>query len=484
MLERISNFKMQKRKIILVIRDGWGYSRHRKGNAVRLANLKNNTYYEKNYPRTLLEAHGNAVGVPKGIQGGSEPGHLTIGAGRVVWQPFEDINRSIRNGKFFRNKELLKAISNVKKYKSTLHLMGLFSDQGIHGTTEHLSALMRLAKKNNVKNVFVHCFLDGRDVPEKSAKKFVKQFNKVSKKLGIGKIASLIGRYYAMDRDKNYNRTKKAYDMLTKGVGVRETNALKAIDNAYKKGISTDYYIRPIIIVDKNKPVASIKDNDSVIFWNFRSDRTRQLTYALTNKRFLYFKRDKKPKICFICMSQYDRNLKLPVAFMPAKVKNNLGQVIAKSGLKQLRAAETEKYAHVTFFFNSQVEKPNKGETRILVPSPKVPSYAQKPDMNAYGITKKVLSEIKKEKYDLIVINFANGDLVGHSANLKAGIKACRAVDECVGKIVKRGLKHNYELLITGDHGNIEVMFYPDGKPNPSHGINPVPFLLSAMMKN
>ncbi|NQV08828.1 2,3-bisphosphoglycerate-independent phosphoglycerate mutase, partial [Candidatus Woesearchaeota archaeon] len=347
---------MPKRKIILIIRDGWGYTKKRKGNAVRLANLKNTTFYEKNYPFTLLEAHGNAVGVPKGTQGGSEPGHLTIGAGRVVWQPFEDINKNIRNGKFYSNKELLKAIRNIKKNKSDLHLMGLFSDQGVHGTTEHLFALLRLAKKNKVRNVFVHCFLDGRDVPERSAKKFIRKFNSVSKKLGVGKIASIVGRYYAMDRDRNYNRTKKAYDLLTNGKGVKETNPLKAIDNAYKRGGPTDYYVNPIVIVKDKKPLALIKNNDSVIFWNFRSDRTRQITYALTNKRFTEFKRNKRLKLTFICMSQYDKNLSLPVAFLPIKVNNNLGQIISKNNLRQLRVAETEKYAHVTFFFNSQVE--------------------------------------------------------------------------------------------------------------------------------
>lgn len=470
---------MPKRKIILIIRDGWGHSRNRKGNAVKLAKLKNNTYYEKHYPWTLLEAHGHAVGVPKGTQGGSEPGHLTIGAGRVVWQPFEDINRKIRNGEFFRNKSLLKAISNVKKHKSNLHLMGLFSDQGIHGTIQHLFALMRLAKRNNVKNVFVHCFLDGRDVPEKSAKKFIRQFNKEAKKLGVGKIASIVGRYYAMDRDRNYNRTKKAYDLLTRGTGFHETNPLKAIDNAYKRNDPTDYYVKPIIIVDKNKkPLTTVKDNDSVIFWNFRSDRTRQLTYALTNKVFKGFKRDKRLNLTFICMSQYDKKLKLPVAFSPLKVNNNLGKVIAKKNLRQLRIAETEKYAHVTYFFNSQVERPNKKEDRFLVPSPKVPSYDKKPEMSAYKITKKVLVEIKKEKYDLIVINFANGDLVGHAGRLSAAIKACKAVDKCLGNIVDVGLKHDYEILVTGDHGNVETMLYPNNQPNPSHGINPVPFFI------
>ncbi|MCK4521189.1 MAG: 2,3-bisphosphoglycerate-independent phosphoglycerate mutase [Nanoarchaeota archaeon] len=468
-----------KKKVILVIRDGWGYSRQKKGNAAFLANTPNDDFYEKNYPWTLLKCSGNAVGIPKGTQGGSEPGHLTIGAGRIIWQPYGNINRKIKSKEFFKNKALLKAIKNCKKHNSDLHLMGLFSDQGIHGTVKHLYALLKLAKKNKIKNVYVHCFLDGRDVPEKSAKKFIKHFLKESKKLKTGKIASIVGRYYAMDRDNNYDRTEKSYNLLTKAEGFKEKNPLKAIDNAYKRGDPTDYYVKPIVIVDKNnKPLTVIKDDDSVIFWNFRSDRSRQITYALTSENFTKFKIEKKLKLTYVCMSQYDKNLKLPVAFPQLDVKKNLGQVLAKHNLKQLRIAETEKYAHVTFFFNSQAEKPNKGEDRILVPSPKVPSYDLKPEMSAYEITKKLLSQIKKQKYDFILVNFANGDLVGHSGKLKAGIKCCEVVDECVGKIVNIGLEKDYTCIITGDHGNIEVMFYPNGEVCPAHGTNPVPLFI------
>ncbi len=467
------------KRVILIIRDGWGYSEEVKGNAVRQANVPNDTYYMKNYPWTLLKATGNAVGLPEGTQGGSEPGHLTIGAGRVVWQPLEDINRRIRDGSFFENPVLMKAMENCKKKNSSLHLMGLFSDQGIHGTTEHLYALLKLAKKNGMKKVFVHCFLDGRDVPERSAEKFFKGLDEKIGEIGIGKVATIVGRYYAMDRDNNYDRTKEAYMLLTRGIGVKEKDPIIAIKNAYKRGDKTDYYVKPIVVVDgKNGPIATIRDNDSVIFWNFRSDRTRQLTYALTNEKFDKFDRGKRLKLCFICMSEYDKNLKLPVAFKQQKVENNLASVLSKEGLKQLRIAETEKYAHVTFFFNSQIEKPYEGEDRILVPSPKVPSYDLKPEMSAYEITEKLLPEIEEEKYDFIAVNFANGDLVGHSAKLDAGIKACEAIDECVGKIVKLSLEKNYVVIITGDHGNIEIMFYPDGEPCPAHGTNPVPFIL------
>jgi len=478
-----------KNRVILIIRDGWGYSEHVKGNAVRNANVPNNDYYEKHYPWTILKCSGKAVGLPAGTQGGSEPGHLTIGAGRIVWQPFEDINVKIKDGSFFRNKALLRAISNCKKHDSSLHLMGLFSDQGIHGTVDHLYPLLELAKRNGLHKVWVHCFLDGRDVPEKSAAEYIKEFNEKSKEIGVGKIASMIGRFYAMDRDNNWDRTEKAYFLLTRGLGVEEMDPLRAIKHAYERGgrsleegragDTTDYYIRPIVIVHQHeKPLATINNNDSVIFWNFRSDRARQITYALTDKKFDYFDRGNGRKLTYVCMSEYDKRLKLPVAFPQEKVKENLGNVMSENGLRQLRIAETEKYAHVTFFFNSQVEKPKPGEDRIMIDSPKVPSYDRKPEMSAYGITDRVLLEIEKQKYDLIVINFANGDLVGHSGKLRAGIKACETVDGCVGKIVNLGLELDYTCLLTADHGNVEVMFYPNGEVCPAHGTNPVQFFI------
>lgn len=467
------------RKVLLVVRDGWGYSTEERGNAVRMARVPNNDFYERNYPWTLLKCTGNAVGVPEGTQGGSEPGHLTMGAGRIVWQPFEDINRKIRSGEFFNNPALLLAVENCKKNNSSLHLMGLFSDEGIHGTTEHLYALLELAKRNGLTKVFVHAILDGRDVPERSAIKYLREFEERSKKIGVGRIASINGRYYGMDRDNNYDRTEKAYRLYVYGEGVKEVNVFSAVENAYAAGDKTDYYVRPIVLVDESgKPIATVKEKDSLIFWNFRSDRARQITYAFVEEDFNGFDRGKKLDIVFVCMSEYDANLSVPYAFKPQEVKNNLGQVISQRGLNQLRVAETEKYAHVTFFFNSQVEEPNPGEDRVLVPSPKVPSYDLKPEMSAYEITEVVLNALGSEKYAFILVNFANGDLVGHSAKLEAGIKACEAVDECVGKIFSLALKKGFVCLLTGDHGNIECMFYPNGEPNPSHGTNPVPFFL------
>jgi 2,3-bisphosphoglycerate-independent phosphoglycerate mutase len=471
---------MVKEKVILVVRDGWGYSDEKKGNAVYLANTPNNDFYLRKYPWTLLKCTGNSVGLPEGTQGGSEPGHLTMGAGRIVWQPFEKINRSIRDGSFYEKKEFLKALENCRETGGKLHLAGLFSDQGIHGTIEHLYALLELCRKEEFNRVFIHCFLDGRDVPERSAIKFFRETNEVIKRKGLGYYASIVGRYYAMDRDNNWDRTRKAYDLLTLGKGIEERDPIEALNHAYERDEEiTDYYVEPIVVVDKSwSTVALVEEGDSFLLWNFRSDRARQITYALTQDDFVQFKREKFPEIHYVCMSVYDQSLELPVVFPQDKVQKNLGLVLSEYGLNQLRIAETEKYAHVTYFFNSQIEDPYLGEDRILVPSPKVPSYEDKPEMSAYEITEKLLPEIGKMFYDFILVNFANGDLVGHSANLEAGIKACEVVDDCLGSVVSTGLEAGYTILITGDHGNIECMFYPDGEPNPSHGMNPVPFIV------
>ena len=469
---------MAARKVLLIVRDGWGFSDEVFGNAVRQAKTLNDTRYMREYPWTILKCSGNSVGLPEGTQGGSEPGHLTMGAGRVVWQPFEEINQAIYNTSFYHNPALLSAINNCKRNDSSLHLMGLLSDQGIHGSTFHLYALLELAKRNELEKVYIHCFLDGRDVPERSAKKFLDETIEQIKIKGVGRIASIIGRLYAMDRDSNWDRTMKAYELLTQGTGVIETDPVSAINHAYEREDLSDYYIKPIAIMDKGKPLANIRNDDSVIFWNFRSDRARQITYALNKPDFDDFPRNIWPHIHFVCMSGYDSHLALPVAFPQKAVENNLAQILARNGLKQLRIAETEKYAHVTFFFNSQIENPVNGEDRIFVPSPKVVNYQEKPEMSAYEVTEKLLPEIRKEFYDFILINYANGDLVGHSANLVAGIKAVEVVDECTGKIVEEGLSAGYTILITGDHGNIETMFYPNGEPNPSHGTNPVPFII------
>ena len=471
---------MVKRRVILVVRDGWGYTEETTGNAAYIAETPNNDRYMEQYPWTLLKCTGNAVGLPEGTQGGSEPGHLTMGAGRVVWQPLEDINRSIRDGSFYMKQPFLDAIRHCRETGGKLHLAGLLSDQGIHGVTHHLYALLELARRVEFDRVYVHCFLDGRDVPERSAAGFLEETLGVMEEKGVGRIASMVGRYYAMDRDTNWCRTQKAYDLLTLGEGRKERDPFEALEHVYAEDPElTDYYVEPIAFTEEDgSPIATIDDGDAFIFWNFRSDRARQITYALTEAEFTEFRRRKLPAVFFVCMSVYDQNLSLPVAYPQHKVTENLGNILSAAGLRQLRIAETEKYAHVTFFFNSQIEEPNPGEDRILVPSPKVPSYEDKPEMSAYEITDRLVPEIAGNVYDFILVNYANGDLVGHSANLEAGVKACEVVDECLGRVVDAGLMKGYTLLVTGDHGNIETMFYPDGSPNPSHGVNPVPFIL------
>jgi 2,3-bisphosphoglycerate-independent phosphoglycerate mutase len=471
---------MAARRVVLVVRDGWGYNEEEVGNAAYLADTPNDDRYMSTYPWTLLKCTGNAVGLPEGTQGGSEPGHLTMGAGRVVWQPLEEINRSIMDSSFYEKKPLLDVMEHLRQTGGRLHLAGLLSDQGIHGTTSHLYSLLELAHRNGIKEVYVHCFLDGRDVPERSAPVFIEETLRVMEKKRVGRIASMVGRYYAMDRDSNWDRTEKAYMLLVKGEGRKETDPLKSLEHVYAGNPDlTDYYVEPIVLTNPDEsPVAVIRDGDAFILWNFRSDRARQITYALTKPDFVQFNRGTRPIIHYVCMSVYDQTLNLPAVFPQNAVKNNLGHVLSAAGLNQLRIAETEKYAHVTFFFNSQVEEPEPGEHRILVPSPKVPSYEDKPEMSAPEITERLVPEIRRRLYDFILVNFANGDLVGHSANLEAGIKACEVVDRCLGIVVDTAIANDYTVIVTGDHGNIETMFYSDGQPNPSHGTNPVPFIL------
>ena len=470
---------MVQNRIILVVRDGWGHSEETNGNAAHMAYTPNNDRYMQEYPWTTLKCTGNAVGLPEGTQGGSEPGHLTMGAGRVVWQPLEEINRTIRDGSFFEKKQFMDMVEYLKSTGGSLHLGGLFSDQGIHGTTEHLYALLELAKRNHIKQVFIHCFLDGRDVPERSAKRFLEETIEVIQEKGVGKIASMIGRFYAMDRDTNWDRTEIAYNLLTLGEGVKATDPFAALDKQYSADPDlTDYYIKPIVLTENGAPVGTLHDGDAFILWNFRSDRARQITYALTQQSFDGFICRFIPEIHYLCTSVYDQNLELPVVFPQNKVEDNLGGTLSRNGLRQLRIAETEKYAHVTFFFNSQIETPYPGEDRILVPSPKVASYEDKPEMSARAINSKLIPEIIQKKYDFILVNYANGDLVGHSANLESGVLAAEEVDRCLGEVVDAGVSNDYIVLVTGDHGNIETMFYPDGSVNPSHGFNPVPFIV------
>ena len=464
--------------MILIIRDGWGYSEETKGNAVHYAHTPNNDNYLEDYPWTLLKCDGGAVGLPDGYQGSSEPGHLTIGAGRIVPQLLTDINHSIRDGSFYKKPALLKAIQNCKDKGSSLHLMGLHSDQGVHSTINHLYALLELAKREKLNEVYIHCFLDGVDSPKRSAEGFLAKTHKQIIHNGIGRISSLIGRYYAMDRDNNWDRIKKAYDLITLGAGRKESEVFKAVRNAYRYG-DDDCHIKPIVLVDdEEEPIAKLTRDDSVIFWNFRPDRARQLTHAFTQEDFNSFERQKKFDGLFVCMSTYDNKLYLPVAFPCQKILDNLGEILSVKGFRQLRIAEEEMRAHVTYFFNGYHEEPYHGEERVIIPSLKTSRYDERPEMSADEITKKLLLKICEQSYDFVLVNYANSDLVGHSGNLEAGIRACETVDRNIGKVVKTGIDKGYIIIITADHGNIETMLCANGKPNPSHGNNPVPFIL------
>ncbi|MBN1494564.1 2,3-bisphosphoglycerate-independent phosphoglycerate mutase [Candidatus Peregrinibacteria bacterium] len=460
-------------KVLLMILDGYGEGKAYKGNAVKLAKSPNINALRKKYPKCLLDTSGNAVGLPKGSQGGSEVGHFTIGAGRIVWQSLEEINRSIKNKSFFKKKAFLNAVKNVKKHNSKLHLIGMISDQGVHSDFNHLFALLKLAKQNKIKKVYIHAFTDGRDVPERSSDVFFKKIASEIKKIGVGTLSTMVGRYYAMDRDRNWKRTEKAYDLLTLAKGINEKNPIEALKKQYQKGVESDYYIKPVVF-DEN---GVIEEKDSVIFFNYRSDRAQQITEAFTNKKFTGFKRKKTILPFFVCFGPYSKIA--PVVFEPPKINLNLGKYISKQKLPQLRIAETEKYAHVTFFFNSQEKDPYPLENRILIPSKKCPSYAQKPEMSAREITSALLKEFKNKEYKLIVLNFANGDLVGHSGDLKATIKAVETLDKCIGKIIPVAKKLGYHILLTADHGNAEYKIYEKtGEECPSHTLNPVIFIL------
>ena len=467
---------MKNKKVILIVRDGWGYSTNPYGNAIMEAKTPNADRYLKEYPSALLKCIGNDVGNPEGMQGGSEVGHLTLGAGRIVWQPQELINRSINDGSFFENPALMSAIENCKKNNSALHLAGLFSDAGVHSDIRQLFALMELAKRNGLNKVFIHLVLDGRDVPERSAKGYAEQLNKKISEIGVGKIASIVGRYYAMDRDTNWDRTSEARDLWTMGKGFGSDEAIKAVNEAYDRGDETDYYVKPIVIKENGQPVGLIKNEDSVIWFNFRTDRSRQITAMFTGQSMCPIEFQSEVKPFWVCMSRYDDEWKLPVAYPPQLVENNLAQILAKNGKSQLRVAETEKYAHVTFFFNSQVEEAVKGEERVMVPSPKVPSYDLQPEMSAPEVAEKVLENLGK--YDFILVNFANADLVGHSGKFPAIIKACEVVDELVGKVTQKAVENDYYVIIGADHGNAEHKLYNNGEVDVSHGFDPVKYSL------
>ena len=472
---------MNRKPIMLMILDGFGINENEKGNAVKLANTPNIDKLMKTWPTTQIHTSGLAVGLPEGQMGNSEVGHTNIGAGRVVYQDLTRITKSIEDGEFFSIKELTVAIDNCKKYNSKLHIMGLLSDGGVHSHIRHLFAILELAKRKDFEDVYVHCFLDGRDTPPASGESYILQLEEKMKEKGVGKIASISGRFYSMDRDKRWDRVEKAYKALVYGEGEKATSAISGIEASYQKEVF-DEFVEPTVIYNGENPVATIENNDSVIFFNFRPDRAREITRTIVDKDFNEFE-TKKMDLYFVCFTQYDETMpNVHVAFKPTELKNTFGEYISKHGLKQLRIAETEKYAHVTFFFNGGNEKQYEGEDRILVPSPKVETYDMKPEMSAYEVTKNVVEQIENEKYDAIILNFANPDMVGHTGSLEAAIKAVEAIDECVGKIVKSIEKVNGVLLITADHGNAEQMIdYKTGEPHTAHTTNPVPLILVGM---
>lgn len=478
---------MAKKQYILMILDGVGLSDEEKGNAFKLASTPNIDKYISKYANSHIATSGLAVGLPEGQMGNSEVGHTNIGAGRICYQELTRISKEIEEGEFFKNEELVKAIKNVKENNSSLHLMGLLSDGGVHSHNSHLYALLKLAKQNGIEKVYIHAFLDGRDTPPTSGTEYIKELNQKIREIGVGKISTLSGRYYAMDRDSRWEREKLAYDAIAYGIGNKFKNAEKAIENSYEAE-EFDEFVKPIVIVDDNgEPVSKVENNDSVIFFNFRPDRARQLARIFTDKEFNEFETKKYENLVFVTMTKYDESLKnVLIAYKPQVLVNTFGEYISKLGMKQLRIAETEKYAHVTFFFNGGREEVYNGEERILVPSPKVATYDLKPEMSAYEVTDKLLEAIKEEKYDVIIVNYANGDMVGHTGNIEKAIEAVESVDTCVGKVIGLLEEKGGEGIITADHGNCEYMLdLKTGEPITSHSTFDVPIIVvSNRVKN
>lgn len=469
---------MTKEPVMLIILDGWGVGEDYPGNAVRQADTPNFDRLMNGNPNSTLEASGLEVGLPVGQMGNSEVGHLNIGAGRVVYQELPRISKAIEDGDFFEKKEFLQAIENAKKNNSKVHLMGLVSDGGVHSHIEHLYGLLELMKRNNQEEVYLHVFLDGRDVPPTIGKEHLSQLVDKMDEIGVGKIATVSGRYYAMDRDKRWDRIKLAYDAITKGIGERNNDPVSAIDESYKDGVN-DEFIMPTVITENNKPVATVKEGDSIIFFNFRPDRARQLTRAFLDVEFEGFEREKINDLFYVTMTEYDKTIEnTHVAYRSEAPDNTLSQYISEKGLNQLKIAETEKYAHVTFFLNGGIEEPYKNEDRALIPSPKVATYDLKPEMSAIEVKDEVISRLNSDKYDLIILNFANPDMVGHTGVIAAVKKAVETVDTCLGEIIEVIERKNGKALITSDHGNSEKLLDPNGNPVTSHTTNKVPLIL------
>lgn len=474
---------LEHRPYILIIRDGWGYNPQDstdKFNAIKQADTPVDDMLMSEYPNCLIETSGEDVGLPAGTMGNSEVGHQNLGAGRVIDQASVRITKSIRQGDFFENRTLLEAMNNAKNNGGKVHLMGLCSDIGVHSLLGHLYGLLEMAKRNGVKDIFLHAFTDGRDSPPTSGKGYLKDIESKMNEIGVGKVASVAGRFYAMDRDNRWERVEQAYRCLTEAQGLKAASANEAIESSYKRE-ETDEFIKPTAITDPSgQPLATVQDGDSVIFFNFRGDRPREITRAFVDEQFDGFDRKVKPDVYYVCMTQYDRNIPAAVAFEPApKAKNIAGEYFSELGLKQFRCAETEKYAHVTFFFNGGREEPFQGEDRQIIPSPKVATYDTKPEMSAYEVCDEVLKRIESDKYDVIIMNFANPDMVGHTGSLEAAVKAARTVDECVGKILDAIKAKSGGAVVTADHGNFECMWdNANDMEHTAHTVGTVPCIV------
>lgn len=471
---------MSKKPTVLMILDGYGLNEKTEGNAVAEAKTPVMDKLMAECPLVKGNASGMAVGLPEGQMGNSEVGHLNMGAGRIVYQELTRITKEIEDGVFFQNEAFLQAVENCKKNNSDLHLFGLLSDGGVHSHNTHMYALLELAKRNGIENVYLHAFLDGRDTPPASGKDFVKAAMDKMEEIGVGQVATVMGRYYVMDRDNRWDRVQKAYEALVLGKGETAECGLCAVQQSYDKG-ETDEFVLPTVVVKDGKPVATVKPNDSVIFYNFRPDRAREITRAFCDDKFEGFERAKGFfPLTFVAFTEYDVTIPNKiVAFHKVEINNTFGEFLAKNGLKQLRTAETEKYAHVTFFFNGGVEEPNEGEDRLLVNSPKVATYDLQPEMSAYKVCDGLVDAIRSDKYDVIIVNFANPDMVGHTGVETAAIQAIEAVDECVGKVVSVIREVDGQMFICADHGNAEQLVdYDTNQPFTAHTTNPVPFIL------
>ncbi|MBN1817006.1 MAG: 2,3-bisphosphoglycerate-independent phosphoglycerate mutase [Sedimentisphaerales bacterium] len=475
--------QLEHRPYVMIIRDGWGFNprpEEDQFNATKQARVPVDARLMAEYPHCLIRTYGEDVGLPEGTMGNSEVGHQNIGAGRVCYQESVRITKAIREGEFFKNKELLAAVNHAKKNGGKLHLMGLCSDIGVHSLLGHLYGMLKLCKQNGLQEVFLQAFMDGRDSPPTSGKGYLADIEKKMAEIGVGKIAAVMGRFWAMDRDNRWDRVQAAYECMVVGKGGKAASAAEAIQTSYDKD-ETDEFVKPVNIVNADgKPLALVEDGDSVVFFNFRGDRPREITRAFVDSDFKGFAREKQPKVYYVCMTEYDATIPAQVAFEKVRAMPNIaGEYFSKLGLTQFRCAETEKYAHVTFFFNGGREKQFEGEDRQIIPSPKVATYDQKPEMSAYEVTEEVLRRLDSDKYDIVIMNYANPDMVGHTGDLQAAIKAAETVDTCVGRVVDKVKQLGGSTIILADHGNFERMWdFKNNMPHTAHTIGDVPLIV------